>query len=223
MDPSLTWEILSRISSSTSTSCDGGATSGDDDDLPFVAQRGEGGYRCRRATSSLFVTACPIACGDRAYSSASASAEDGVGVGVGVGGRPLLPALYSRDAIADEFARIVRLHFGRASSAEVAAWLGVGEDEASDLVDQSPDTTAAPKADSQSSPSADRRLEEDRARFLRRHVLGGLSGATVPTSVSAPPEKLTVQFVALDNCHPPYRHSSSYAIHTLAGEAIRKR
>ena len=185
MDPSLTWEILSRISSSTTASSDRGAASDDDDDLLFFAQRGgEGGcHRDRRTiTSSLFVTACPIARGDdRVCSSSSASADD----------RPLLPALYSRDVIAVEYARIVRLHFGRPSSAEVAAWLGVGEDEASDLIDQqSPDDTmtAAPKTDGQSSEVSDRRLdEEDRARSLRRRVLGGLSGATVPTSVSTTP------------------------------------
>jgi hypothetical protein len=222
MDPSLTWEILSRISSSTASSDRRGAASDDgDDDLPFFAQRGEGGCRGRRTTSSSFVTACPIARGVRAHPSASASADNGV---VGVGGRSLLlPALYSRDAIADELARVVRWHSGRATTAEAAAWLGVGEDVASDLIDGSPHVTAAPKSDGRSSESSHRRFEEDRARCLRRRVLGGLSGATVPTSVSAPPEKLTERFDARDDCNPTHHLSSSCAIQTLAGEAIQER
>lgn len=128
MDAALTWEILSRLSSAAS------APESDGDGAPpppFFAQREEEGtgVATTAATSSAddaapppFLAARPLLC----------AADDGAGdddCGA-------FPALYAREAIADDFRRVLRLHRhgdpdgGRVSPSEMAAWLGMEEGDA---------------------------------------------------------------------------------------------
>ena len=135
-----TWEILSRLSqSSTST-----ASTNRKHDLPFFAQREEKEKEEEDATSAsadtdggddisddhgdngngvatqqrglgddaLFLTACPIS---------HRVNNDNV----------RFPAVYSRAAITREFLNILRINGGRVSTSEMCTWLGMDEESVS--------------------------------------------------------------------------------------------
>ena len=122
MDATLAWEILSLLSLPSSPAH--GAPDSDreaaaeNDVAPFFAQRAECAEGDDPAASDAgFVRACPL----RRRGAAAEEEADGDDRHV--------PALYARDAIAEEFVRALRRHpHGRASASELGLWLGMEED-----------------------------------------------------------------------------------------------
>lgn len=170
MDPSLTWEILSRI-----VTCD----TEDGDGLPFYAQRQEEGWETTSSSSASFVMACPIIIHD----------DDNDSYSLGC------PALYSQKAITDEYNRVMRLNHAGASHtisvAEVSTWLGVNENVAEALIQKEGGLTVLESEDIDESANnllKNRQVDDNRVEYLQRRVHGSLLGMTVPTSVSHSPE-----------------------------------
>ena len=129
MDPTVTWEILSLLSSSSSHHHEGG----DSVSRPFFVQRSATAAITDGGGDGEFFKACPIA-----INSVDNNTTLDVGASTAINDAnqyergTSLPALYSREAIMQEFLHVLQLHqSSRVSLSEMSIWLGMDEDKVS--------------------------------------------------------------------------------------------
>ena len=126
MDPTVTWEILSLLSSPSSHHNE----DGDSVSRPFFVQRtatdDDGG-----AYHGEFFMACPVAIVGVDNTTLDGGASTAANANQYERGTSL-PAIYSREAIMQEFIHVLQLHqSSRVSLSEMSIWLGMDEDKVS--------------------------------------------------------------------------------------------
>ena len=121
MDPTVTWEIISLLSSSSSR--------------PFFVQRSataEINDDVDGAYDGEFFTACPIALVSVDNTTLDVGASTATDNANQYERGTSLPAIYSREAIMQEFIHVLQLHqSSRVSLSEMSIWLGMDEDKVS--------------------------------------------------------------------------------------------